>query len=177
MPLSILQLLCTLFNFSLGSTLQETIVCVLSSSYFIVAYILKLLAWLMYSCFWNDLCIYLQTIEEKPVTFSKAWRPHCSLDAFPPFPFTFCIFFFSRQTILQSIRFGKDLWYSENILLISQTGLQLVRINVCFGICGFPFKELRVSQVPWWKLKFCIVIYQQYHLIPFSKFSRLMSTR
>lgn len=168
-----MQLLPTLFNpHCLGSTLQETIVCVLSCSYFIVAYILKLLAWLMSSCFCNKLYRYLQNVEEKPVTSPKASKTHCTLGAFPlSFHFWYIFFFSKANYSAKHKRVGKDLWYSENMLLIPKTGLQLVRYDGFFGICGFPFKELRMYQLPWWKLKLCLVIYLQYHLIPFSKFS------
>lgn len=77
------------------SALQETIVCVLSCSYFIVVRILKLLAWLMSNSFCNELYRYLEiSAEEKPVTSPKASKLHCALGTSPFFHFTFCIFVF-----------------------------------------------------------------------------------
>lgn len=103
-----LQILIALFNLAtsthalFGSTLREIIACVLSCSYFMAAYISRLLARFMAHCFSSEFYKYLQTVEEKPVTSSKASKPHCTLGTFPLFPFTFRIFL-SRQTILKEL--------------------------------------------------------------------------
>lgn len=114
-PSLYLQILIALFNLAtsahapFGSTLREITVCVLSCSYFVVAYILKLVARFMASCFCSEFYKCLQTVEEKPVTSSKASKPHCTFGRFSPVSFQFSYFSFQANYSAKSKRVGKGL--------------------------------------------------------------------